>query len=159
MMRNPAPKTSKAMMQALVPFLRAFAAGFYGNDPAGTLLFWRGWSLHDRQTRLHDRLHIPDLPVWRSGAVVGTAPNSVAPFGETDDRPGAYAGIEWRYARRVLAQFARYDNRADPYSFEDTQWGWRTAFDHFAVQLLRTGQFQRALVGHAERRQDDNLAE
>jgi hypothetical protein len=115
--------------------LRAFAAGFYGNDPAATLLFWRGWSLHDRQTRLHDRLEIPDLPVFRNGVVIGTAPNSVAPFGETDDRPGAYAGVEWRYARRVLVQWARYDNRADPYSFEDSQWGWRTEFDHVAVQL------------------------
>jgi hypothetical protein len=29
--------------------LRVFASAFYGNDPAGTFLFWRGWSLHDRQ--------------------------------------------------------------------------------------------------------------
>ena len=34
--------------------VRVFASGFYGNDPAATLLFWRGWSLHDRQTRLND---------------------------------------------------------------------------------------------------------
>jgi hypothetical protein len=115
--------------------LRAFAAGFYGNDPAGTLLFWRGWSLHDRQTRLHDRLDIPDLPVFRNGVPVGTAPNSVAPFVETDHRPGAYAGLEWRFARRALVQWARYDNRADPYSFADGQWGWRTDFDHLAVQV------------------------
>ena len=36
--------------------IRAFAAGFYGNDPAGTLLYWRGWGLHDRQSRLNDEL-------------------------------------------------------------------------------------------------------
>jgi hypothetical protein len=73
--------------------------------------------------------------VYRNGVPVGTAPQWVSPFVETDDRPGAYAGVEWRYARRALVQWARYDNRADPYSYADGQWGWRTEFDHFAVQL------------------------
>jgi hypothetical protein len=107
--------------------LRAFAAGFYGNDPAATLLFWRGWSLHDRQTRLNDELVIPPLP-WAPG------PQRLAPFTETDHRPGVYGGLEWRYARRVLVQWARYDNRADPYSFADYNWGWRTDFNQLAVQ-------------------------
>jgi hypothetical protein len=54
---------------------------------------------------------------------------------ETDHRPGAYAGVEWRYARRALVQFARYDNRADPWTFRDGQWGWGTDFNHLAVQV------------------------
>ncbi len=109
--------------------LRAFAAGFYGNDPAGTLLFWRGWSLHDRQTRLDDELrHSADADSRRTRS-------SCQPFAETDHRPGGYAGVEWRYARRALVQLARYDNRADPYSFSDGQWGWGTDFNHLAVQV------------------------
>jgi hypothetical protein len=108
--------------------LRAFASGFYGNDPAGTLLFWRGWSLHDRQSRLNDELSIPPRPF-------STAPQRLEPFMETDHRPGMYAGVEWRYARRALVQVARYDNRADPFSFRDGQWGWGTDFDHLAVQI------------------------
>jgi hypothetical protein len=108
--------------------LRAFAAGFYGNDPAATLLFWRGWSLHDRQTRLNDRLDIPPLPHSSSY-------QRLEPFTETDDRPGVYGGVEWRYARRVLVQWARYDGRAEPYSFVDGQWGWRTDFNQLAVQV------------------------
>ena len=108
--------------------LRVFAAGFYGNDPAGTLLFWRGWSLHDRQTRWNDRLEIPPLPFT-------TRPQRLQPFMETDHRPGAYGGVEWRYARRALVQLARYDNRADPWSFRDGQWGWGTDFNHLAVQV------------------------
>jgi hypothetical protein len=115
--------------------IRAFAAGFYGNDPAGTLLFWRGWALHDRQSRLHDHFDIPDMPTFSSGVVTGTRPQTLKPFVETDHEPGAYAGVEWRYARRALVQLARYDNRADPYSFADGQWGWRTDFDHLAVQV------------------------
>lgn len=108
--------------------IRAFASAFYGNDPAGTLLFWRGWSLHDRQTRLNDALEIPPLPFT-------TAPQRLDPFKEIDDRVGAYAGVEWRYGRRALVQLARYDNRADPYSFRDGQWGWGTTFNHLAVQI------------------------
>jgi hypothetical protein len=113
--------------------LRAFASGFYGNDPAGTLLFWRGWSLHDRQSRLNDELKMPPRPFT-------TAPQQLEPFMETDHRPGMYAGVEWRYARRVLVQFARYDNRADPFSFRDGQWGWGTDFDHLAVQVSLPAQ-------------------
>jgi hypothetical protein len=108
--------------------LRAFASGFYGNDPAGTLLFWRGWALHDRQTRLGDTLDIPPMPFT-------TNPQRLSPIAETDHRPGGYAGLEWRYAQRALVQVARYDNRADPYSFSDGQWGWGTDFNHLAVQV------------------------
>jgi hypothetical protein len=108
--------------------LRAFTAGFYGNDPAGTLLFWRGWSLHDRQTRFHDELEIPPLPFT-------AAPQRLKPFTETDHEPGVYGGLEWRYARRALVQLARYDNRADPHSLSSGQWGWATDFNHLALQV------------------------
>jgi hypothetical protein len=121
--------------------LRAFAAAFYGNDPAGTFLFWRGWSLHDRQTRFDDRLPMPPMPIWNwTGAIVGYRDNSVEPFHEIDHEPGAYAGVEWRYAKRALVQVARYDNRADPYSYGSGQWGWHTAFSHLGVQASLPAQ-------------------
>jgi hypothetical protein len=114
----------------------AFVAGFYGNDPAGTLLFWRGFALHDRQTRLNDKLPMPPMPVFGAGgSVVGVRDQSVEPIEEIDDEPGYYAGIEWRYARRALVQLAYYDNRAYPDSFRDGQWGWDTAFTHLAAQV------------------------
>jgi hypothetical protein len=121
--------------------LRLFAAAFYGNDPAGTLLFWRGWSLHDRQTRLDDRLPMPPLPAWDwTGTIVGYSEQSVEPFEEIDHEPGAYVGAEWRYAKRVLVQISRYDNRADPWAFADGQWAWGTAFSHIGVQASLPAQ-------------------
>jgi hypothetical protein len=108
--------------------VRAFAAAFYGNDPAATLLFWRGWALHDRQSRFNDELSIPPRPFT-------TEPQQLKPFREIDHRPGYYGGVEWRFARRALVQLARYDNRADPYAFSDGQWGWGTHFNHLAVQV------------------------
>lgn len=113
--------------------LRAFAAGFYGNDPAATLLFWRGWALHDRQSRLNDTLEIPPVPLGDPAGTLVAQP--LAPFTEIDHRPGAYAGVEWRFARRALVQWARYDNRADPTAFTGGVWGWHTAFDHVATQV------------------------
>lgn len=127
--------------------VRAFAAGFYGNDPAGTLLFWRGWSLHDRQSRFNDELNIPPRP-FTAGP-----PQTFKPFQEIDHEPGVYAGLEWRYARRALVQVAHYDNRADPYSFSDGQWGWGTDFDQLAVQVdlpAKLGLIVQSMEGHTE---------
>jgi hypothetical protein len=120
--------------------LRAFASAFYANDPAGTLLFWRGWSLHDRQSRWSDDLPLPPAPIWNStGRIVGLRQQSVQPFEEIDHEPGFYAGVEWRYARRVLLQLARYDNRADPYAFSSGQWAWHTRFTSVGFQASLPG--------------------
>jgi hypothetical protein len=121
--------------------IKGFASAFYGNDPAGTLLFWRGWGLHDRQSRLNDRLEIPGMPSFDGSGSLVEQPLEV--FTETDRRPGAYGGVEWRYAQRVLLQAARYDNRADPnsYSASGRVWGWRTTFDHVALQVALPAQF------------------
>jgi hypothetical protein len=122
--------------------LGGFVSAFYGNDPAGTLLFWRGFALHDRQTRLNDKLPMPPMPVFGAGGVVvGARDQSVEPIEEIDDEPGYYAGIEWRYARRALVQLAHYDNRADPESFRDGQWGWNTSFTHVGAQVDLPGGF------------------
>jgi hypothetical protein len=120
--------------------LRAFASGFYANDPAGTLLFWRGWALHDRQSRWNDDLPMPPAPIWNgTGTIVGLRQQSVRPFEEIDHDPGFYAGAEWRYARRVLVQLARYDNRADPYAFAGGQWAWHTRFTSAGIQASLAG--------------------
>jgi len=43
---------------------------FYGNDPAGSLLAWKGWSVHDRQSRFGDELPLPPLPIHSARSVV-----------------------------------------------------------------------------------------
>jgi hypothetical protein len=106
------------------------------------LLFWRGFASHDRQTRLNDKLPMPPMPVFDFGGnVIGVTAQSVEPIEEIDDDPGYYAGVEWRYARRALVQLAYYDNRTDPYSFRDGQWGWHTSFAHVAAQVDLPGGF------------------
>ncbi len=89
------------------------AAAFYLNDPAGTLLSWKGWS--DMQD--------PYL----------------APFREIDNRVGYYVNGEWVVGTRFLLRIMHYDNRADPESYEDGQFGWRTKFDHVGLQATLPG--------------------
>lgn len=115
--------------------LDLFAAAFYGNDPSGTLLAWKGWGLHDRQTRLREQVPLAPLPVLAPGTQLRLHQEPHAqPFLEIDHEPGFHAGAEWRYAERISLAASRYDNRADPLATADGQYGWRTVFDHIAVR-------------------------
>jgi hypothetical protein len=115
------------------------AAVFYANDPAGSLLAWKGWSAHDRQTRFGDELPLPPLPSIEPGEPFENQDPYVAPFREIDNRPGYYFGGEWRFSQRVLLRAMHYDNRAEPTAFEDGQYAWATKFDHVGVQLSLPG--------------------
>lgn len=117
-----------------------FAGTFYGNDPAGTLLFWRGWALHDRQSRVADRFTLPPIVLLDGRKVVGLVDNRFEPFHEIDGDPGFYAGAEWTYARRVRVQLAVYDNRTDPEHYAG-QWGWHTRFVHAGAQVALPSRF------------------
>jgi len=126
--------------------LTLFGAAFYGNDPSGALLAWKGWGIHDRQTRWTEQLPLPPVPMlepmlWpgQTPADIGTrlSPNQAPvaePFLEIDHEPGTHIGVEWRYAKRLSIAASRYDNRADPMSVDAGQYGWRTIFDQVALQ-------------------------
>ena len=113
-----------------------FAAAFYGNDPTGTLLAWKGWGIHDRQTRWNEQLPLPPLPQLEPGTRLrqNQDPNA-EPFLEIDHAPGYYGGVEWRYAQQFSIQAAHYDNRADLTLAADGQYAWRTYFDQIALQV------------------------
>ena len=112
------------------------AAAFYGNDPTGTLLAWKGWGIHDRQTRWNEQVPLPPLPQLQPGTRLRENQAPLAePFLEIDHAPGYLASAEWRYARRASIQIARYDNHTDPLTVADGQYGWATDFDQIAVQL------------------------
>lgn len=126
----------RLLMSSAPHELGGFAGAFYGNDPAGTLLFWRGFAIHDRQSRLGDELPLAPMPVFdATGAIAGYAEQSFAPFREIDDRPGFYGGVEWRYARRALLRLGHWDNRAEERAFARGQWGWSTRFSMLAAQV------------------------
>ena len=111
------------------------AALFVANDPAGSLLAWKGWSIHDRQSRLGDKLPLPPLPQIQPGGLFEDQDPYVAPFREVDDRIGYYLNAEWRFGKKFLLRAMHYDNRAEPTAFEDGQYAWETIFNHVGIQV------------------------
>jgi hypothetical protein len=103
-------------------------AALYGwNDPAGTLLFDRGWALHDRQTGLFGGLPkvFPE----------STARQRLELFHEIDHRPGYYAGLQLEAPNRLVIRALHYDNRADPAATNGYESAWLTRFDSLGMRL------------------------
>jgi hypothetical protein len=114
-------------------------AVFWGNDPAGSLLAWKGWSVHDRQTRFGDKLPLPPLPQIQPGGLFEAQDPYVTPFRELDNRAGYYVNVEWRFGKRFLVRAMHYDNRANPVIIDSGQYGWETMFEHIGVQATLPG--------------------
>jgi hypothetical protein len=110
------------------------AAIFEGNDPAGGLMAWKGWSIHDRQSRFNDEIPLPPIPRIQPGQWWDEQDPFITPLLEIDEEPGYYVNVEWRYGKRLLLRAMTYDNRADPQGLEDNQFAWWTWFDHVALQ-------------------------
>ncbi len=117
---------------------RFTVAAFRWNDPAGSLLAWRGWSVGERVTGLRESLPLPqDAGLFGADGVWSRQQPAVEPFHEIDHRSGWYAGLRHRYDRRLSVEWLRYDNRGDPERLRDHQYAWRTRFDHLAFSWQR----------------------
>lgn len=110
--------------------LRAAAFGY--NDTSGALLVYRGWAQHDVKSAFLGKFDLPDqLP-----SIPGFAPQShvTEPSRELDDTLGFYSALRWRYADQTTVSALVYDNRADPTTFENGQYGWATQFFSLGAQ-------------------------
>ena len=67
------------------------------NDPIGSLLAWRGWSISDRITGLTESIRLADLPVYRPGGGLPQQNRSIRIARELDYRPGFYVGAHYAY--------------------------------------------------------------
>ncbi|MCH8099683.1 MAG: hypothetical protein IIB74_04520 [Proteobacteria bacterium] len=117
----------------------ASVAAFVANDPAGSLLAWKGWSVHDRQSRFSDKLPLPPLPQIQPGMMFDDQNPYVEPFKEIDGRVGYYVNGEWRFGKKFLLRAMHYDNRADPRAEENGQYAWTTKFEHLGMQTTLPG--------------------
>lgn len=108
-------------------------AAFRGNDPLGTLLSWRGWAQHDRQSLHQDRVEFASYPT-----VVGPRinhPSWVEPFHEIDGRTGYYLGFHLAYYQQTKLRYYYYDNNGDPLAVNDQRlYAWDTRFHSLALQ-------------------------
>ena len=117
-----------------------------GNDPLGTLLAWRGWSVGDRVSGLSESLPLADLPVFRAGGELPDQSRSINAFREIDGRLGFYVGANYAYTGVAKTRFElaamHYDNRGDPLVIRSGQYSWRTRFNHVSLRLLGVGQWE-----------------
>jgi hypothetical protein len=121
--------------------LSAVAGVVRQNDPAGALISWRGWALHDRQTGLIERLPLADLPAFRPQGSFPPQEAFEEPFRELDGRVGWYAGAGWDGHDKWRLRALHYDNRGDPGVVEGGQWAWLTRFDHVGLHLRPLRRF------------------
>jgi hypothetical protein len=119
-------------------------AVFGGNDPAGTLMGWRGWAISDRISGLTERLILADLPVYRPDGAIPKQSRSVQLFSELDGRVGYYLGGQYAYAEQVELSALHYDNRGDPLVEKHGQYAWHTRFDHIGLRLRPAGDWELA---------------
>ena len=109
---------------------------FYGNDPTGALLAWRGWASHDRQTGLTSSLPTPEVSAIEPWSEDGEPLPKYEPFEEIDHNPGFYVGAEWQWGERARIKAFHYDNHADPEAETAAEeYAWQTWFDHVGVEF------------------------
>lgn len=115
--------------------LEVSAALFAANDPAGEILYARGWAMGDLVYGLGTRLREADV---YAGSIGSPLPRRYDPFLEIDDRVGYYAGLTW-HSPLGRATVLYYDNRADPGAYRtfdqgDELFAWRTKFTSAGAQ-------------------------
>ena len=123
----------------------ATAAVFGVNDPAGTFLAWRGWSISDRITGLRESIPLANLPVFQPGGALPNQSRSVNGFRELDQRLGVYGAAHYAHANGFEAAVLRYDNLADPLVLKGGQYAWRTRFNHLSAKITGVGGWDFAM--------------
>lgn len=115
------------------PFSWEITAGaFKGNDTLGTLLSWRGFAMHDRQSLHNDKVVFADYPTVNDPEGI-FHPSYVEPFHELDGRIGFYLGGHLNYFKRTQLRYYYYDNQANPTVVNHQRlYAWRTKFHSLA---------------------------
>ncbi|MDO8439287.1 MAG: hypothetical protein Q7S67_03520 [Telluria sp.] len=111
------------------------------NDPIGTLLAWRGWSISDRISGLREPLTLADLPVYRPDGQLPRQSRTIHMAREIDGRLGYQAAANYGYSGWLELSAMHYDNRANPLVVHDGQYAWRTRFNHAGARIRR-GQWE-----------------
>ena len=112
------------------------AAVFQGNDPIGSLLAWRGWTISDRISGVSEPIRLADLPVYRANGALAQQSRTIHVFREIDHRPGYYVGAQYSRSGVIELAALHYDNRGQPLKISNGQYSWATSFDHLSARLM-----------------------
>lgn len=114
--------------------LQWVGALFQGNDPAGSILTWRGFALHNLQTGIGERVDFANYPSIAAGGAVELQPAWVEPNRELDHKTGYYTGLHWQHQDQTEVRLYWYDNRGEPTTFKQSQYAWDSRFLSLAIQ-------------------------
>ena len=107
-------------------------SAYQQNDGLASLLSWRGWAIHNRQSAIGEKIDFADY--FQFMPVEAPNPTYVDINKETDGRVGFYLGGHYQYLRQTDARLYYYDNQASPFGLEpDRQYSWRTKFVSLAL--------------------------
>lgn len=118
------------------------AALFQGNDPAGTILTWRGFAVHNLQTGIGERVDFAYYPSIGPDGAIPPQPAWVEPNRELDHKTGYYLGSHWLYQDHTEVRLYWYDNRGEPTTFKHGQYAWDSRFVSLALQHQLTEQWR-----------------
>lgn len=130
-------------------YTMSFIGALYkGNDPAGTLLAWRGFLPHDRQSAINERIKFAPLYSLMTPHLSQQG-QFVEPFSEIDARFGYYFGTHIAYLKKHTLRLYWYDNNGDPsvLNTASQQYAWDTKFWSLAWRSKLTAQTQLILQG------------
>lgn len=122
--------------------LQWVGALFQGNDPAGSILTWRGFALHNLQTGIGERVDFANYPSIATGGAVEKQPAWVEPNRELDHKTGYYTGLHWQHKDQTEIRLYWYDNRGEPTTFKSGQYAWDTRFVSLALQHQLTEEWR-----------------
>lgn len=111
------------------------ASAFGFNDPTGTLLAYRGWSIGDVKAGARSQLPLAELPAIGLDSSFVPQPYWVDPVKEVDNKIGYYFALDWKSHQPIEIGFLYYNNRGDPDVVEDYQYAWGTEFFNFYIEI------------------------
>lgn len=107
---------------------QAYLLPFSRNDTAGTVLSFRGWAIHDFQSRTGSRLRVNQSSMAPTGSLSD-------PYKEIDGALSYLAGLRYDYKNSISLQYSYWDSSARQNSRDfQNDYAWNTRFHHLGFR-------------------------
>ena len=107
---------------------------FRGNDTAGALLAWRGWTIGNRLSVYDEVLPLPPLQSLQTVFAKQRKDGTVPFERDLDGRTGYAARVRYAIPEIFNLQYTHLDNRGDR-KLHRSEYAWATRFDDIGAEL------------------------
>ncbi|MCC2605981.1 porin family protein [Planctobacterium marinum] len=128
---------------------------YKGNDTLGSMLGWRGWAIHNKQSVLNEIIFFDRYPSLGPEGELAAQAAWAEPSREIDGRIGFYVGGEWNYRGKSRLRYFYYDNNGDIHAprADGGQFAWDTRYHSLAWQYRFNKSWRliaQSMVGNSE---------